>query len=61
MSQKDRQHRPERADYEHALRSMDTFVDISVDDLMALARRAEQFATRRVSEAVTIDRLAHAF
>ena len=30
--------RPRRADYQQALNSMDTFIDITVDDLMALSR-----------------------
>lgn len=40
--------RPQRQDYEDALRSMDTFIDIGVEDLMTLAQRAEQLAGRRV-------------
>ncbi|MCB1924671.1 MAG: CBS domain-containing protein [Gammaproteobacteria bacterium] len=38
---------PQRADYQRALDSMDTFIDVGVDDLMTLARRAEHFAAQR--------------
>ena len=45
---------PERADYEQALQSMDTYLDITVDDLMTLAQRAEQFASRRATRAIGV-------
>jgi len=38
---------PSTEDYQHALKSMDTFMDVSVDDLMELNQRAEQFAQQR--------------
>lgn len=45
---------PQRADFQQALKSMDTYMDITVDDLMTLSQRAEQFANRRASEAVHV-------
>jgi len=38
-----------REDYERALQSMDTFMDIEVNDLMTLAERAQYFAGQRES------------
>ncbi|MGD2113395.1 MAG: CBS domain-containing protein [Gammaproteobacteria bacterium] len=49
--------RPRRTDYQQALQSMDTFIDITVDDLMSLAQRAEQFADRRATEATGVNRV----
>jgi CBS domain-containing membrane protein len=49
--------RPQRADFQQALKSMDTFMDITVDDLMALSQRAEQFANRRASEAIQVSHI----
>jgi len=48
---------PRRADFQQALKSMDTFIDITVDDLMTLSRRAEQFASRRDTEAIGVARV----
>lgn len=50
----DKTGRPRRADFQQALQSMDTYIDITVDDLMALTQRAEQFASRRATEAVAV-------
>lgn len=49
--------RPDRADFQRALQSMDTFIDVTVDDLMALTHRAEQFASRRATEAIGVTRV----
>jgi len=49
--------RPGRADFQQALQSMDTFIDITVDDLMALTQRAEQLAGRRATEATGVARV----
>jgi len=49
--------RPRRADFQLALQSMDTFIDITVDDLMALTQRAEQLASRRATEATGVARV----
>jgi CBS-domain-containing membrane protein len=38
-------------DYRQALKSMDSFIDVSVDDLMTLTTRAKQFARLRVMTA----------
>lgn len=46
--------RPDRADYQQALKSMDTYMDISVEDLMTVTRRAEQLASRRDTEAMSV-------
>lgn len=49
--------RPRRADFQQALKSMDTYMDVTVDDLMTLSQRAEQFANRRASEAVHVSQI----
>ncbi|MCG6866850.1 MAG: CBS domain-containing protein [Thiogranum sp.] len=49
--------RPQRADFQQALKSMDTYMDITVDDLMTLSQRAEQFANRRASEAIQVSHI----
>jgi len=49
--------RPQLEDYQHALQSMGTFIDVSVDDLMTMARRAEQFASQRAGEAIAVQRI----
>jgi CBS domain-containing membrane protein len=49
--------RPRRADFQQALQSMDTYIDITVDDLMALTQRAEQFASRRATEAIGVSQI----
>lgn len=48
---------PLREDYERALRSMGTYMDIQVSDLMELARRARHFADQRQAEALTLSRI----
>jgi CBS domain-containing membrane protein len=57
MSNSHEPKRPDRADFQQALQSMDTYIDITVDDLMALTQRAEQFATRRATEAMGVRRV----
>jgi len=49
--------RPQRADFQQALKSMDPYMDITVDDLMPLSQRAEQFANRRASEAIQVSHI----
>lgn len=49
--------KPRREDFDRALQSMGTFIDISVDDLMTLTRRAEHFAGQRVTESLGITRI----
>lgn len=46
--------KPQRQDFQRALQSMDTFMDIEVDDLMTLAQRAQQFAEQRASESLAV-------
>ena len=48
---------PRRTDFQQALKSMDTLIDITVDDLMALSQRAEQIASRRDTEAIGVARV----
>lgn len=48
---------PTRADYERALASMNSFIDIEVGDLMTLAERARHFATQRETESLGVARL----
>lgn len=57
MSDDQKQPHPSREDYERALQSMDTFVDVGVNDLMTLAERAEHFARQRASESMLISRI----
>ena len=46
-----------REDFQQALQSMDTYMDITADDLVALTRRAEQFAGRRAAESIQVSRV----
>lgn len=46
--------RPGRTDYERALKSINTYMDIAVDDLMDLAERAQHFAELRETESLTV-------
>ena len=48
---------PSRTDFQQALQSMDTYMDITVDDLMTLAQRAEQFASRRNTSAIRVSQV----
>ncbi len=57
MSNSHEPKRPGRTDFQQALNSMDTFIDITVDDLMSLTQRAEQLANRRTTEAIGVSRV----
>lgn len=57
MSRDRTPNRPLREDYERALRSMDTFIDVGVDDLMTLAERAQHFAGQRATESLRVARI----
>jgi CBS domain-containing membrane protein len=57
MSNSHETQRPRRADFQQALQSMDTFIDITVDDLMTLTQRAEQLASRRATEGMGVSRV----
>lgn len=46
-----------REDYERALRSMGTYIDVDVDDLMTLARKARHFASQRANESLKVSRI----
>lgn len=54
MSSPQEPKRPGRTDFQQALQSMDTYMDITVDDLMTLAHRAEQIASRRATKAIGV-------
>ncbi len=53
----DESRRPGRAEFMQALQSMGTYVDITVDDLMTLAERAEQLAKRRDTGTIGVARV----
>lgn len=57
MSKEQKCHRPSQEDYERALQSMDTFVDVGVGDLMTLAERAQHFANQRATESLKVARI----
>jgi len=57
MSNSHEPKRPGRADFQQALQSMGTYIDITVDDLMSLTQRAEQLANRRTTEAIGVSRV----
>lgn len=48
---------PRREDYKRALQSMNTFMDVEVDDLMLLAERAHHFARQREAERLHVSRI----
>jgi CBS domain-containing membrane protein len=48
---------PSRTDFQQALQSMDTYTDITVDDLMTLAQRAEQIASHRTISAIGVSQV----
>lgn len=52
-----RANKPQRADYEAALRSMDTYIDVSVDDLMTVTARAEHIASRNAVKSLAVSRV----
>jgi CBS-domain-containing membrane protein len=54
MHDRDAARRPQREDYQQALQSMATYVDVTVDDLMTLTRRAEQFAAHRAGATIGV-------
>lgn len=49
--------KPQREDYQRALSSMNTFMDIEVNDLMMLADRAQQFAVQRVTASISVTQI----
>lgn len=57
MSDSHEPKRPGREDFQKALQSMGTYIDITVDDLMSLTQRAEQLANRRTTEAIGVSRV----
>ncbi|MCB1864168.1 MAG: CBS domain-containing protein [Chromatiales bacterium] len=54
MTKKSSDRRPQLEDYQRALESMQTFMDITADDLMTLAQQAEHYAQLREHESLTI-------
>jgi CBS-domain-containing membrane protein len=57
MAEKPKTHKPVREDYERALQSMDTFMDITANDLMTLAEKAQYFAGQRTIESLQVSRI----
>lgn len=57
MGDKPEKNKAIREDYERALQSMDTFMDIEVNDLMTLAERAQYFAGQRATESLKVSRI----
>ena len=57
MADKSTKPKAVREDYERALQSMDTFMDIEVNDLMTLAERAQYFAGQRATESLKVSRI----
>lgn len=45
---------PDRTDYQQALESLGTYVDITVDDLLELTRRAQRIARRRATASLDV-------
>lgn len=54
MGDRPKDRKAAREDYERALQSMDTFMDIEVNDLMTLAERAQYFAGQRATESLKV-------
>ncbi len=54
MSHTNQSKQPQREDYQQAMQSLDTYIDITVDDLMELNQRAQVIASRRVTESLSI-------
>lgn len=54
MSNQQQPKQPSRDDYQQAIQSLDTYIDITVDDLMELTERAQLIANRRATAAVSI-------
>jgi len=46
--------KPKREDYERAMQSMGTFIDVEVGDLMTMAERAQEFAAQRTTESLKV-------
>lgn len=57
MSDDQQSRQPQREDYERALQSMETFMDVGVNDLMMLAQRAAHFASQRTTASLCIDQV----
>jgi len=57
MADKPTTHTAVREDYERALQSMGTFIDIEVKDLMTLSERAQYFAGQRATQSLKVSRI----
>ena len=57
MTDKPTTHKARQEDYERALESMGTYMDIEVNDLMTLAERAQYFAGQRATESLKVSRI----
>ncbi len=54
MSDQQHSNEPSRDDFQQAIQSLDTYIDITVDDLMELTQRAKLIAKRRATGATNI-------
>ena len=57
MTEETGANKPRLEDYERALQSMNTFIDVEVEDLMLLADRARQFARQRAVAKLAVSRI----
>ena len=57
MADKSPTQQPLLEDYQRALKSMQTFIDITADDLMTLAQRAVYYAGIRENESIIISEI----
>jgi hypothetical protein len=57
MSENEKTRKPEREDYERALQSMGSLIDVEVNDLMTLAERAQYFADQRAADSLTVSQI----
>lgn len=49
--------RPSLKDYQRALESMGTIIDVAAQDVMTLAERAEHFSRQRANEAIGVSQI----
>ena len=57
MSENEKTRKPDREDYERALQSMGSLIDVEVNDLMTLAERAQYFADQRAADSLTVSQV----
>ena len=57
MKENKNNNQPKLEDYQRALESMETLVDVFADDVMTMAERAEYFANQRINENHNVSRI----